>query len=130
MTIESVILDRLLGFAGLVALIGDRVHAHEAPQGVVVPFITFEQISEIREPAFGQWIDALTSRFQIDVWASTGASRNLVRRQVIKAVKGWIDRDSSPVVFGCHVENYQGPPRDEMGIYRGIVDLILNHREE
>lgn len=129
MSIESVLYARLTGFAGLTALIGNRVHSTPAPQGVVVPFVTYEQISAVREAAMGGWIDALTTHFQLDLIAATAASRGQVRRQLIAAFQDWRDPASSPVVFGAHVENDQSTYDDETALYRAIIDVIVDHRE-
>ena len=70
------------------------------------------------------------TRFQIDVMTSTAASRGLIRRQVIAAFKTWRDAASSPVVFGAHVENDQSVYDDATALYRAIIDVIVDHREE
>lgn len=77
MTVESVL------YAALSPLVSARVYPDIAPQGVLAPYITYQQVGgesvAFLEPGVPSKKNA---RMQINVWAETRLAANVLARQV------------------------------------------------
>lgn len=129
MTIESVIFARLSGFAGLFALVDNRIYPSVGPQNVTVPFITYERISGVRTPGFGTNIGIIDARYQFDVIAESKTSVAAIKLQAIAAIDRWSDENSDPAIDAAFVENDFERYEDEMDLHRGVFDAIIHYRE-
>ena len=131
MTIDAVLLDRFSTFAGLVALVGDRIYANVAPQAVDLPFVTWRRVSAVRYPAMGSDSGIVSVRIQLDVIAKTYLSMRAVMDQLRAALQRWRDPDASPAVIDCTLENELEEVEDlaDEVLHRGILDIMLHHRE-
>ena len=89
--LETGIATYLEGYAGLVALIGDRVFPTRIPQGETIPCLTFQRISTPRiltHDTSGATGDLTSPRFQFDAWATTGKVAKSITDQVRAALNG------------------------------------------
>lgn len=89
--LEEGIASYLEGYAGLVALIGDRVYLMKIKQGSVLPCLTYQRISTPRiltHDTSGATGDLISPRFQFDAWAKTAKSAKAITDQVRAALNG------------------------------------------
>ncbi|MDE4918158.1 uncharacterized protein DUF3168 [Cupriavidus metallidurans] len=75
MTVEADI------FRALKGLVGNRVYPEEAPAGVELPFIIYQQVGGDPLNYLAGVPDKRNGRFQIDVWASNRTDSSTLSRQ-------------------------------------------------
>ena len=88
-TIEDAIFSRASGFAGLVALVADRVYPRRLPSGVTLPAVTYGLIDDVEPQAMGGGAGVTTARFQFTAWAETFGSARDVGVQLRAAFGRW-----------------------------------------
>ena len=92
MSIDSEIYDRLTGFAGLSALISNRVGPLELRQDETLPAVAYWRVSSIRETAMGSDPGIVRARYQFDVY-DTGSGARLsainIGEQIRLALQRW-----------------------------------------
>lgn len=90
MSLDTVLYTRLTTFAGLTALISDRVYArNELPQGVALPAVSFMRAGVERVSAMGVDTGLARARVQVDAWASTYDGVRAVAEQLRLALQRW-----------------------------------------
>lgn len=131
MSIDGTIYSRLSGAAGLTALAGDRLFPGVAPALVDVPFVVWRRVSVVRYPAMGSDSGLVSVRIQFDIIAGTYSSMRAVVEQLRAALQRWRDPAASPEVIDCTIETELEQTEDlaDAVLHRGIVDIILHHRE-
>ncbi len=72
MTIESGLRAYLMADSGVAALVADRIYPAPAPQGAVMPFVTWQRISGLRVQSLGGPSGLAQPTIQLDCWAETG----------------------------------------------------------
>ena len=131
MTIDATLYQRLSTFSGLTALTGDRLYPGVAPQSVNLPFVVWRRVSVVRYPAMGSDSGVVSVRIQFDIIAGTYSSMRAVVEQLRAALQRWRDPAASPEVIDCTIETELEQTEDlaDAVLHRGIVDIILHHRE-
>lgn len=90
MSLDTVLYTRLTTFAGLTALIENRVYArNELPQGAVLPAVSFMRAGVERVSAMGVDTGLARARIQVDAWASTYDGVRAVAEQLRLALQRW-----------------------------------------
>lgn len=88
--IDAAVRARLLGHAGVAAIVGTRVAVQPLHQGETLPAITYLVVSQIEH---GQPVDGgsgmLRPRIQIDCWADTRDAADALEAQVADALNGF-----------------------------------------
>lgn len=76
MTVEANIFNALKG------LVANRVYPDEAPAGVTLPFMIYQQVGGDPINFLAGVPDKRNGRFQVDVWANTRSEASALIRQV------------------------------------------------
>jgi hypothetical protein len=108
--IEDLIFTRLSGFAGLAALVGDRIYPGAPPQDVTKPYVRYSLvIGQTPQPqqVVGQ-TDLIRARYQFDAFDSKPAGARAVRNQLRLALKRW---------------SSAGPPVVQVTFFVSSIDL-------
>lgn len=84
---EEALIARLLAFAGLSALVDDRVWPIERPEGTSLPALTLQVVSPQRTYTHDGASGFYGPRVQFDSWGETYAAAKLVARQVTAALE-------------------------------------------
>ena len=100
-----------------------------APQNVIVPFLTFAQISAVRYSGMGEDSGIVSARFQLDVIAATSASLLAVKTQAKLAMQRFRNAVSSPAVIDTHIDDLSNLYEDTTDLCRGVFDVLVHHRE-
>jgi len=80
----------LMGYAGLIALVGDRIYPDELPQNPEYPAVTFTQSGEDEVETFTTPTTTMIgATYQFDCWASSRAGAVAVAKQLRKAWKNY-----------------------------------------
>lgn len=90
-TLEEGLASYLSNFAGLTALVSNRVYPMRIPQNAGVPCVTYQRISTPRElthQSSGATGDLAHPRFQFDAWAETYATAKSITDQIRAALNG------------------------------------------
>jgi len=79
----------LVAMPGVNAEIEDRVYPLPLPQGIDLPAVTYQDISDV--PSYSNGNDTCYSRkrYQVDVWASTRTEAGRVAIQIWEAMSGY-----------------------------------------
>lgn len=96
MSIETVMVARLVGYSGLSALVGSRIYPNVMPQNVDFPAISYRRVSTTRESAMGSDTGIARARFQVDSYAKNYDEVRPVAEKVRAALQRW--RNSSGTV--------------------------------
>ncbi len=128
MTVEADLYSRLTGFAGLAALVGNRVYPQMIPQAVTMPAISYQRVSTIRTSVMRNDIDIVRSRFQVDVWAKDFDEGEAITAQVLAALQRYRGTGTVEIlaVFSLEEIDLYEP---ETEIYHQALDFEINYRE-
>jgi hypothetical protein len=130
MTIESELFSRLTGFAGLAALIGDRVYPVKLPQNVTLPAITYLKVSAIRASNFGVDTGDVRYRIQINCWSDKKPGEALGSNTVAAQVKAALKRYRGGNFQESFLENeIDDDYDDDAENFRVIMDFIIWFKE-
>lgn len=86
---EEAIIARLLGDAGVLVLVGNRVFPVSRPQGSALPAATVMRISGAPIMDDGGESGLLDARIQIDCWGATYTSAKLLARAVLTSLSAF-----------------------------------------
>lgn len=128
MTVKADLYARLIGFAGLAALVGNRVYPQTIRQGDALPAISYQRVSTTRPSAMGQDIGIARSRFHIDVWARDFDEGKAIATQLLAALQRYRGTGTVEilVVFSLEeIDLYES----ETEIYHQALDFEINYRE-
>lgn len=128
MTVESVLVTRLNGFAGLTALVGTRIRPNRAEQNIAKPYITFRRVSADRDSAMGVDVGTVTARFQFDVWAEDFTSMAAVGEQLRLALQRWRN-SSGTVVDDTFIVSEIDLFETETETHHRALDARIHYRE-
>jgi len=133
MSVWGALQARLVGFAGLAALTGTRIYGGHLPQDVPLPAVSYSQVSEEREHAWGADSDLISARFQVDCWGATTATARQVSDQVIAALSRWGGTEDTTVVDQVLLEGRTGPlvelPEETVHRhYRFLCEFVVHYR--
>jgi hypothetical protein len=126
---------KLLGYAGVAALVSQRMYPNALVQNARMPAIVYSKISTQREHAVSDITRLAHARFQLDCYATTVEAANdvfhAIRTSGICAFQG---TSESITFFGCEIENdtyQQEPPTDGSQEHRYITsfDIIAHYQE-
>lgn len=127
--IEQGLVTYLLLDAGLIAIIGNRLHDDVLPQSPTVPALVWQRISTPREYSHSGSSHLAMPRFQFSCWATT----RLGAINLANALKGALDAYSgamgSETVYAAYLENELGSYDGETGLRREILDYRIDHKE-
>lgn len=80
---------RLIGYAALAALVGDRVYPLVLPQGKPRPAITYQLITPVPSDEMRSKGVIERSRWQVSVWGTTYLEAKSVAEQVVACLDGF-----------------------------------------
>lgn len=128
--IEQVIVTRLTSFAGLSALIGQRVYPKRSPQSPTLPYVTYQAVSGSSQQFLNDPTDVAMPRIQVDAWARSHESARAVSGQIVAALHLWRDNTTTPRVIESKLE---GEPQDidepDVNLHRVSQDFeVWYHR--
>ena len=89
MDIYAALMTCLKAHAGLTALVVNRIHFDEAPQGSVMPYVVILDVSNVLEEDHQGPIDVEQPVKQFSAYAATRAEAKSVARQVRAALAAW-----------------------------------------
>ncbi len=89
MDIYAALMTCLKAHAGLTALVVNRIHFDEAPQGTVMPYVVILDVSNVLEEDHQGPIDVEQPNKQFSAYAATRAEAKSVARQVRLALAAW-----------------------------------------
>jgi len=132
MVIESALLSYLISFAGLTALISNRVYPLKLPQTPTLPAVVLQKIDGVRLTGFSADI-GVQSRIQVTAWATSYSAASSVVEQVRTATQNYMNQTMGGAggVLVKNIEFDEGPDtyEDGTGRYGKIIDLIIWHTE-
>ena len=89
MEINEALYSYLSGYAGLTALISNRIYPDILPQNTPYPAITYQKISENEIDTFNQPTTLMVPIYQFSCWGSTRSSSEAVSKQLRLAFKNY-----------------------------------------
>ena len=127
MTIEDALQAHILASSEITALIGNRVFADEAPQGVATPFIVFQRISTANTRAL-QRVVAQRVRMQIDCWGDRKAQVLALTRFLRASFtgRGMIGQMD---VIDAIAEDERSDRNTVFELYRQQIDVFFIHKQ-
>jgi hypothetical protein len=133
-TVDQDIVDLLEASAGVTAIVGSGASARIYPlivkQGDNYPAITYQIISETREPELTQQNGFIQVRVQLTCWAETYAGARTLK----EAVRNCIDGSSSTFPSGVFIENsidsVEESEGSRPGLYAKRLDALVWFTED
>ena len=139
MTLEQAVYAYLSGFAGLTALVGNRIYPRRLPQDANYPAVTYQRISRLPIRTSGT-VPATRSRFQFTCWGAdvpgvkSGYDQaKAVAEQVRLALQnyaGLMGGTGGVNVLDATLENeidIDDGDDTQIGTYQVAVDIFLIH---
>jgi hypothetical protein len=87
--IDAALMTCLKAYAGLTALVTNRIHFDEAPQGTVMPYVVIFDVSKAIDEDHQGEIDVEQPTKQFSAYAATRAEAKSVARQLRAALAVW-----------------------------------------
>lgn len=109
-------------FALLGGVFAGRLYANAAPFGVVAPYAVYSRVSAIEEStldANGGTGNAISTRLQIDVWATSYIDAQANAAAVKTALKGWALEN----ILLSEQDGYEADTK----LHRVILDISIFH---
>ena len=117
---------RLVGYAGLAALVGTRVYSVVAPQDARLPQVRYQLFATERTSVHGDDTTPTQALFQVGIAAKTYASAQNVARQARTALKRWSGTEAGVAVQQVFLEGQSdGPWDDALEAYTIEQDYIV-----
>lgn len=82
---------RTIRTPAVAAIVGDRIYANRAPQGVVAPYITWFTVSGVPYPNLSGAPPGDDDAVQIDCWAGPGDDQERICTDLARAVRDALD---------------------------------------
>lgn len=125
---QAALLAKVRAAAGVTALVGTKSYWENAPQGTARPYVTLLDLTAGR-PQHLTGFDLEPSRIQIDVWATTYASKQAIMEAVLAVlVPGGTSNGHKFSRADVALGPRDLPERDgDTIIYRKSADLIIYH---
>ena len=90
MDIDTALMTCLKAHAGLAALVGDRIHFDDVPQGTALPYVIVLDVSNPIDEDLQGPIDVEEPVKQLSAYASTRAGAKAVAAQLRAAMRAWV----------------------------------------
>ncbi len=117
-TIEEAIYSILANHAGTSALASTRIYPLAAPDKPTSPYIVYQQVSGVREPAMDGVNAYVSSTWQISCWATTAGAARRLAKQVRIAMNAYNATVSSRQIRFCALTN-------EIDLYSDVAGTNL-----
>lgn len=128
MEIDDAILVRLKAYAGLTALVGQRIFPNLVPQGQALPAVTFMTVSDIKNHILTGQLALEQPMIQYTARATTKAAARAVANQIKAALNDFSGTLSGIVVQHIRLENeIQSADVDETKSGAGGGDLAKTY---
>lgn len=128
--IHQAVYERLKNNAGVSALVGSRVYAEKAVQGVVLPCVVYQRIGTSERLLYHAGkVPAALSRFQIDCWAKTPLLALQVSAAVVNCLHGWRGSQGAEKIYYGQVVDTQDGFDFETGEHVVPVTVEILHKE-
>lgn len=115
---------------GFVALVGDRVYPRRLPQEATLPAVVYRLIGTTDRGLSQSGSDGLAdARFQFDVWADDPDEADAIAAELVAAFHGFRGFMGDTVVGAARVANDIDDDEPMTGLYRRIVDVLIQHQE-
>ena len=129
MSIEEALYTRLSTHAGLSALVGTRIYPSVMPQGVILPAVTYRQISGARVHAMGSDAGLARPRFQLSCWSTTYSQAKDVAAQLRAALQRWRGTLGGVTVQDTFIKDESDLFEPDTGFHRVELEFEINHDE-
>jgi hypothetical protein len=130
MHINDALYGYLSTYAGLTALVSNRIYPDNLPQNPVLPAITFTCISTLRHHEFKNDSKMIDSTIQFTIWAASRKVTKTVSTQLRKALQDYSGIMSSvrisAVLLGDETDDFD----DETRLYNTHMEFKIIHDEE
>lgn len=127
--VEEAIHSRLIGFAGLAALVEARVYPAKLPQGVTYPAVRYARISGPRARSHDGASGLATPRFQIDAWAKTYSEAKAVAKQIRLAMDNFKGTVAGVVIHAAFLDSDRDLYDDKAEVHAVSADYTIAHKE-
>jgi len=132
MIIEQAILTQLNTYAGLTALVGQRIYYIKAPQTVIEPYVVFFKVSAQRSYHTTADDGMVSSRFQFSVFSPTYSVAKQITVQISLALpRGPANIGTTPGVDigGIFYNDETDLFENETNLYHIACDYLINYYE-
>lgn len=132
--IEAAIVAILEGNIGVTALVDKRIYPLIVPQGVTMPAITYQQLSDTKIQTHSGPDTLLNTRLQIDCWSDKYTETSAVKKAVRLALAGFIGTVAGIKISNIIMENStdldrQVPGTEKLRRYAKSLDFIIVFNE-
>lgn len=86
MDMEGALRARLLAVGAVAAAVGTRIYWEDRPQNGTLPAITLHLITDERDQHMGGFQGVRDALLQVDVWATSFASKKAIKEAVIASL--------------------------------------------
>lgn len=125
--VEEAVRSRVIGYAGVTALIGTRMYPVKLPQDVTYPALTYAVIAAPREHLMVADAGVIGALIQVSVWAETMATAKALAIQVAASLNRFHGTVLGVVIQETWIENESDGWEDEAKVYHIPIDVRVNY---
>jgi len=129
MSVETVLVARANGYAGLTALISTRFYYQQLPQNPTLPAVVYSRISAERPSCMGADAGLVRARFQLDVYAADPKSARLVMEQLRQCFQRWTNSSGTVVQDTFIVSDVDIGPDPDTLEHHSSLDIEVIYQE-
>jgi uncharacterized protein DUF3168 len=129
--IQEVLNAKLLAYAPLTALVGDRIYPKRAPQGAVEPFVIYQRVGGPTDGiSMGNAKAWDKPRIQVSCFATRYEMAGRLTKIVRAALRTMVDPASDPPIDNIVIE-FGGPElyEEDTKLHHHPVDATVTYRE-
>lgn len=123
MTVEKDLVDYLESELS----VGTRVHPGKLPDAPVLPAVVYQWVSTLREVAYDGPIKPVSSRLQLDAWATRYSEARALAGEISTALLGYSGMMGATFIAVPRQDAEMDIFDDETGYYRVMSEFIIWH---
>lgn len=127
--IYTALYDRMVGFAGITALVSTRIFRLKAQDNCPLPFVTVKRLNATRDMTIdGDWglVEAL---FYIDIFAETEGETESIGAQILLCLNGlkgvFSGVDIKSILSDDEGDSYEA----EVAVFRKTLSFYVTYKE-
>lgn len=128
MVIEETIYGRMASWAGLAALVRDRIYPVKLPQKVTLPAVAYRRAATAREVLDGADPGIARVKFEVCACAGTWLEARQVAQQVRLALERWWD-DANGVQDSYIIDEYEDYDFEAQAFLRVVLAEVVHNEE-
>lgn len=127
MSVQGAIVNRLENYAGVSALVSDRIYPIVIPQNTTYPAIHYDDFSPVYYSAMGADATITATRFRVTAIDDSYSGAKALEVQILAALKRWSGTADGTTIVDVFHEVSNNIYDDDLGTYQTHIDFMVHY---